>query len=164
MRTVSLCLWRQVSLHGFDLSNMYSISSPTTREPPSKVSAQTAGCTMGNEPEQSECQPPAFMRSAQLQKDRTDTSEVSRYHPSLPVSATEGNQRPALIVSLISLQSESQLFSPWEFTCPNLESGFTPLFEHGLAVLVKEELFQSSVIKAVWILDSSSKFNTRRYN
>lgn len=35
----------------FDLSNMYSISSLTTREPPTKVSAQRQGCTMGNEPE-----------------------------------------------------------------------------------------------------------------
>ena len=43
VKTVRWCLWRQVSLDRFDLSNMYSISSLTTREPPTKVSAQRQG-------------------------------------------------------------------------------------------------------------------------
>ncbi|TNN48179.1 hypothetical protein EYF80_041601 [Liparis tanakae] len=54
---VSRRWWRQVSPDGFDLSNMYSISSLTAREPPPKVSAQKAGCTMGNEPRQGACRP-----------------------------------------------------------------------------------------------------------
>ncbi len=68
----------------------------------------------------SACQPHTFVGSAEHQKDRTDTSEIPAVTPITTCFCHRGNQRLALIVSLISLQAEGQLFCLWVSPAPTL--------------------------------------------
>lgn len=108
--------WRQVSRGGFDLSNMYSISSLTTREPLTKVRAQRQRAPW--EMSRGECvpapprtsPPPSSVGECssirELRLTLVTSPGITRHYLFLP----HGGPKARLIVSLIHLRTEGQLF------------------------------------------------------